>query len=673
MKRISIILACMNIFGCLHSQGITLLYKNDMGWGNPLSWIQIKTPTGQTPIQRVPSDVDDVVISFSMSGISTLNLGTDNSNPDFNIGGSSANGPSRCKSMHVSSTQISFDNSSLIDQAPIVNVYTSNGGFVIIDSGSNVIHGHFQLHGGNPAITDLQILHSTYGILFSHADWTGIEWDDHAGLKLVGSAIGGYRFVGNSPGNIFIDSCTFEVNYFILGDTSTATLLNSRVTNNGNNNYLKFLVGRNSNFVSGKDTILSFSHLEFTSSGSEFSGNVGSLGQGPGEVDFLQEDPANPLPNIINGDVATGELSTGMGISGDLKISGNLSGFADDGINNPIPVLVKSEDVFKMGGVINYGSNASINSCIQDFCHYKLEFFGNTNSEITWNSGFPVDTLIINKTACAKVTCDSSLYVSGATRIENGQLVLNPNDDYPYKFVCAGNVDIAQGGGLLLRREASGAVANMAVGGTLTDHNSSPDSTCAGLSNPYKGAITFYRSALPLTLLDFYGRYSDKAVTLSWITEREINTKYFNIEKSLDLLSFVPLANVGASGNSQDNQNYRYVDNSFLNDINYYRLKMVDADGGFTYSKTIAVAAPVNNEITIFPNPVNDQLFISLAGVPAATEISIADAKGSVLNTLKLSAGTKEASVNTADLSAGVYSISFQSGKLKITKRFIKL
>jgi hypothetical protein len=671
MRSLLITIVCLNASVCLHAQRITLLYKNDSGWDNPLSWIQINAPSGQTPIQRVPTADDDVVFSFSMSGISSVNFGTDDTNPDFNIGGSSPDGPSRCRSMHVSNTEVSFDNPSFVDGAPAVNVYTSGGGFVIIDSGSNVNHGRFQLHGGNPAIIDLQILHSNYGVLFSHANWTDISWDAGAKLKFVGSTLGGYIFGGGAGANIFIDSSNIQTNNFRLGDSSTATLTNSTITNNGNNVYLKFFIGKNSSFVSAKDTVLTYAVLEFTTSGSQLNGNVGVAGGIPGDFSFLQEDPANPLPNIINGNLSMGEISSSIGISGDLKISGNVSGFPDDAFNNPTPVLVNGKKVFNVAGITNYGSSAFINNCVQNFCHYKLEFFGSTNSNITWPSGFPVDTLIINKTGCAKVTCDSSLYVSGATRIVSGQLELDPDDTIPYKFVCAGNVDIAVGGGLSLRRDAAGVVANMAVGGTLVDHNPTADSTCAGVSNPYDGIITFYTALLPVTLLDFYGRYGDKMVTLTWNTEREINTKYFTVEKSFDQATFIPITNITASGSSQEH-NYQYTDRSSLTGIIYYRLKMVDADGRFTYSKIIAISAPLNNAIIVFPNPVKDKLFIRLSGIADPTEISIADARGTVIKHLQLRAGAFEASVSTARLPAGVYSVSIQAGKLKSTQQFIK-
>lgn len=669
MKRLFVTILCLNVYVGLHAQGITLLYKNNMGWDDSLSWIQINTPSGQTPIHRIPTADDDVVISSSLSGISSVGFATDTSNLDFNVGGNSPSGPSRCRSMHVSNTEISFDG-PFVDGAPTINVYTSNGGFVIIDSGSNMLHGHFGLHGGNPAITDLQILHSTYGTLFSHADWTGVGWDSGARLRFAGSKLGGYNFAGGAGANVFIDSSNIETYNFKIGDNSTATLTNSTVTDNINNNSLTFFIGKNSNFVSVNDTVSTFYYLGFTTSGSQLNGNVGAFG-GSSTFKFLQEDPANPLPNIINGNLSTRELNSGMSVSGDLKISGNVSGFPDDAYNNPIPLFVNGSKAFNVAGITNYGSSPFINNCVQDFCHYKLEFFGSNNSNISWFGGFPVDTLVINKTGCAKVTCDNSLYVSGATRIQAGQLVLDPDDTIPYKFVCAGNVDIAQGGGLFLRRDAAGVKANMAVAGTLVDHNAAADSTCAGLSNPYGGLITFYTALLPVTLVDFYGRYADRMVTLNWSTEREIHTKYYTVEKSFDQVSFIPLTNITASGNAQKH-NYQYTDRSSLNGITYYRLKMVDADGRFTYSKIIAISAPVNNAFTIFPNPVKDKLSIRLAGTGSPTEILITDAKGTVIKQLQLRPGTAEAIVSTAVLPAGVYSISFQSGKLKSTQQFIK-
>ncbi len=63
-------------------------------------------------------------------------------------------------------------------------------------------------------------------------------------------------------------------------------------------------------------------------------------------------------------------------------------------------------------------------------------------------------------------------------------------------MICAGNLTLAPGGGILLAKNAAGEVANLAVDGSLFDHNPVTDTTCAGLTNPYNGTITLYRSGI---------------------------------------------------------------------------------------------------------------------------------------------------------------------------------
>jgi hypothetical protein len=491
MKQVIFFLVSLQFCGNIFCQGITLLYRGPSGWSDPASWIQINTPANQTPIQRVPTELDDVVISKSLSGLFSAEFYSDNINTDFFVGSNNTKGY-RCRSMHISNTEVTFENG--LYSGASINISTSNGGFVIIDSASNVRHGHFYLHGGSPNITDLKILHSNYGELFSMAIWSGVSLDSNAKAKFLSSKVAGFSIGSRSGGEIYADSCTFETEYFILGDNSTDTILNSTITNNINNLGFDFFIGRNANFVSEKVNVEPFEGFNFTSSGSVLNGNVTTILGYAGNPNFLQEDPANPLPNIINGNVFVGEVNS-IGIVGDLKISGNLTGHSDDFYNNPTQVFVNAQQVFEVSGITNYQGNASINNCMNNFCHYKLEFFGSTNSNIDWLGGFPIDTLIVNKTGCAKVTSSQSLYVSGATRIENGQLALDPNDTIAYKFVCLGDLEIMQGGGIFLRKNNLGVAANMAIQGNLYDHNPAGDSSCVGINNPYAGNITLYQNS----------------------------------------------------------------------------------------------------------------------------------------------------------------------------------
>ncbi len=876
MKPVFIFILLFTLVGSVYSQGITLLYKGGgySDWNDAASWIQINTPNGQLPIQRIPTELDDVVFSKALSGIASANFSADPGTQNFTIGGSGTTGK-RCRSMHISNTEIYFAQTENLDYyGATLQVYTSNGGFVLIDSGANLARGIFELNGGNTAIIDLEIINSSYGTLFSHGSWSNIELKSTARARFTNSTLQASAIVADG-GELYTDNCGFRtVNFQMLG-SSTATILNSSIESL---DHLNFLIGRDVHFVSENFNISTNFGLTLCTSGSVLNGNVRTFYWG--DVKFVQEDPAKPLPNIVNGNVTFGETN-GLDIAGGLKISGDLFFYIDPrGMIDTTHAYVNGQRIFKMGGLYA--------SCPQGFCNSKIEFFGNTNSNVNWPIGFPVDTLIINKSGCAKVTFTNSLYVSAVAKIQQGQLVLDPNDTIPYKLVCAGDLNISQGGGVFLRKNAAGIVANMAIDGNVYDYNTIADSNCVGLSNPYNGDITLYKTsqgsnntlaimsnsnignvnligepgadfvlggnlmvnnfsfvntgklllgaynltvngsilnygpsnyfvtnglgklqinnignvattfpvgissssytpatltnvgtidnfsvnvqpqvlsggnagraytsavvnrtwsidesipggsnvsltlqwnaadelagftrnaawlshytsgawntgtqmpatgagpysitrnnitnfspfavmgssvALPVTLLDFYGRNSDKGITLSWSTETELNTKYFTVEKSFDQVLFNPVVNVSAAGNSSGKKNYQYVDNGFLKAINYYRLKNVDLDGVYTYSKTIAVTAPMDNSILIFPNPVKDELFIRLQDALAETKISIIDSKGISVKELKLKAGTTNISINISDLSPGIYSIVFYAGKAKNTQQFIK-
>ena len=547
-----------------------------------------------------------------------------------------------------------------------------------MDSGTILHAGQFRLHGGNPDVAGLDVRDSKFRQETQHNRVNAeLYLEDNGKAHFKRSSFAGFYFgsIKNSEGiyanggGIYADSSTFNAGSFIMGDNSVDTFTNSSIIPNGiNDGGVQFLIGRNSSFVSENDTIfVYYGTLIFTTSGSVFNGNITGW-----YFNFAQEDTTHPLPNIINGDVVITE-DPAAGISGDLKISGNITGYMPAAGFPVTPhVIVNGTNAFDIAGIRNFGDGVVIKNCVQDFCHYKLEFFGNKNSNIFWNVGFPVDTLIINKIGCAKVTCTNSLYVAGATRIESGQLALEPNENIHYKFVCAGNVDIFQGGGLFLRRNSNGIVANMAVAGTITDYNSTQDSICEGLSNPYNGLITHYSATLPVTLVDFSGKYRDKSITLNWSTENELNTKYFTVEKRYDQVTFIPLSNVIASGNMQSLKNYSYNDKGFLKAVNYYRLKSVDADGRYSYSKIIAVAAPNDNAIILYPNPVRDKLILKLHDAYSQMIIRIADLAGRVKRQMTFNQGVTDIYINTADLPAGTYSLIIHSANLQRTISFIK-
>jgi hypothetical protein len=91
----------------------------------------------------------------------------------------------------------------------------------------------------------------------------------------------------------------------------------------------------------------------------------------------------------------------------------------------------------------------------------------------------------------------------------------------------------------------------------------------------------------PLTLLTFSAKaINDHEAVMQWGTAQEENTDKFIVERSSNQRDFASLGSVKAAGNSAMPRNYFFTDKTALTGTSFYRLKMMDNDGSFTYSET---------------------------------------------------------------------------------------
>jgi hypothetical protein len=123
--------------------------------------------------------------------------------------------------------------------------------------------------------------------------------------------------------------------------------------------------------------------------------------------------------------------------------------------------------------------------------------------------------------------------------------------------------------------------------------------------------------SLPLTLLSFTGVRNNPVVNLKWIASGEITVSRFEIERSMNQLQFTQIG-ITAAINSSLNITYNWTDQAPAEGKSFYRLKMIDQDGVFTYSNIIEIDInPDNNEISIYPNPVTgNSLNLLMNGQP---------------------------------------------------------
>jgi len=122
-------------------------------------------------------------------------------------------------------------------------------------------------------------------------------------------------------------------------------------------------------------------------------------------------------------------------------------------------------------------------------------------------------------------------------------------------------------------------------------------------------------NALPVELNRFEVIPETDRVYLKWETESESNASHFEVERSLDGSHFEKINSVNSKGGYGTAAQYFVKDNSPYYGLNYYRLKMVDNDGTYEYSRVevINLNKDTLSPLQVYPNPVNEVLNINVA------------------------------------------------------------
>lgn len=184
---------------------------------------------------------------------------------------------------------------------------------------------------------------------------------------------------------------------------------------------------------------------------------------------------------------------------------------------------------------------------------------------------------------------------------------------------------------------------------------------------------------LPVELSSFEGEIIDNIVKLNWRTETEVRNYGFDIEKSLDGIEFNKIGFVEGNGNSNSPKHYSFSDpvNSQSGKI-FYRLKQIDNEGSFAYSKIVTIYVGVPQTFELFqnyPNPFNPTTKISFQ-LPQQSKVvlkvfnTIGEEVAELLNEDK-EAGYYEVNFNAKNLASGVYIYVLSSEKFLTSKKML--
>jgi len=171
---------------------------------------------------------------------------------------------------------------------------------------------------------------------------------------------------------------------------------------------------------------------------------------------------------------------------------------------------------------------------------------------------------------------------------------------------------------------------------------------------------SIYRPAgiVPVELTSFTASAKGNNVMLNWSTASEMNNKGFEIERASSSTSSLQgwkrVACVEGFGTTSEQHNYSYKDSNLINGKYSYRLKQIDFDGSFNYSKEIEVdlSSPLRYSLEQnFPNPFN---------LKTTIEFSIKKQAGVTLRVYNI-LGKEIKTLIEEELSPGNYAINWEA------------
>ncbi len=188
--------------------------------------------------------------------------------------------------------------------------------------------------------------------------------------------------------------------------------------------------------------------------------------------------------------------------------------------------------------------------------------------------------------------------------------------------------------------------------------------------------ISMLEAALPITISEIKGTWSEKnTVQLSWSVSEYVNGSHFEVERFgkdgvMHAIGVVPPSKSGTG-------EYSWQDNNPLDDINYYRLKLVDNDGSFSYSSIISVKPEgIRRPLTVYPNPVTDRLFADMwVKDEGVVKIEVCNLAGfAVAESYEtVSTGLNNLYVDTSGLPAGIYFLKTSHKEQTAVAKFIRV
>ncbi len=368
--------------------------------------------------------------------------------------------------------------------------------------------------------------------------------------------------------------------------------------------------------------------------------------KGNGTVEFLGNAltyffMAQPF---INGIVLNSSFNTFYDMSINGVTFNTTSGKFDMG-NKIVSITNSSSSSITGANASNYFTNGTLKRAIATTGTYEFPIGSSTNFQsaaVTVNNLVGVNTIAATYTNGAITGSVPNTSLGGVpitSALNAGWYSITPNiqptsGTYNISLNLKASTNSVTDAARYTVIKRDNSATAWAVQGTYnlaTVNGTTVTATVNNLTSFSDFAIGMGTTVLPVNFTSFTAKANGTTTQLNWATATEINNKGFNVQHSLDGITYNNLGFVNGNGNSTQNNSYTFTHTSPTNGNNYYRLQQIDNDGKSAYSPV--QVASFNNivaTLSVYPNPVISTVNFN-KNFAAGTTLQIVNSIGQVV------------------------------------------
>ena len=380
----------------------------------------------------------------------------------------------------------------------------------------------------------------------------------------------------------------------------------------------------------------------------------------------------NPIAVALSGLDYTGYLSSGIGNAASLTTTGQ-------DVNKQYTDSVTSGSVYA-SVMVNITSAQTPGDY---FIHLGVnptntfDFFGRAFVKLAANGNLAFG-ISKSSTTTIPASYSDSVYTTGTTYLlvikytfndgaanDTINLFINPDisgvEPSPNLTVATTQTDAVSLGTVNLRQGSGTNAANVIVDGIRVS--------------------TSWTDVVPVELVSFNASANGTEVNLSWMTATELNNSGFSVERKTGSSNWQSIGFVKGNGTTTAANNYTFTDRNILSQTAYsYRLKQMDFNGSYSYSKVVQVSTNLISTFELkqnYPNPFNPSTQISFSlAQNGFVRLVVYNLLGQEVETLinrNMEAGSHSISFDASGLQSGVYIYKLTSSGFTLTKKMILL